>query len=127
MTSIPRPPVLRASLLTLALLLAGVMIFLLVDKVVAFSVLLGGLLVLVPHSYFAVYAFRYRGAKYAQQTKLSFYRGQVGKFVLTLVGFALLFALYEEGSLELNLLALFGSYIATLAVNLLLTARLLSP
>lgn len=62
------------------------------DPVRAWSVLAGGMIAIIPHLYFAVYAFRYRGATSAVRVARSFYRGEAGKFILTLLGFATLFA-----------------------------------
>ena len=89
---IARPPVHRITLAQLALLVSlclGVVAF---DKVYAYSVLIGGLIAVVPQAYFAVLAFRWRGARSATAIARSSYAGEVGKFLLSVAGFALVFA-----------------------------------
>ncbi len=56
------------------------------------SILTGACLYIIPQSYFALYAFRFRGARASRLIAQSFYRGEVGKYVLTLVGFACVFS-----------------------------------
>ncbi len=53
------------------------------------SAIAGGLIFLIPNSYFTFYAFRYSGAEAAQNIVRSFNRGQSGKLVLVALGFAL--------------------------------------
>jgi ATP synthase protein I len=76
--------------------------------VIAYSVLIGGLIYIIPNMYFAFYAFRYRGAQAAQYVLMSFYRGEIGKFLLSSVGFAITFTLVQP----LNLISVFSAYIA---------------
>lgn len=77
------------------------------------SSLLGGLCCSLPNGYFVWRAFRYRGARSAKLIVSSFYRGEAGKLVLTIVGFALVFILVEP----LEPLPLFGAFIAAQAVS----------
>jgi ATP synthase protein I len=58
--------------------------------------LLGGMIQCIPNWYFARQVFKFSGAAAAQRVTHSFYRGEVGKFVLTGVGFALAFTLVEN-------------------------------
>ena len=60
------------------------------------SFLLGGLIQCIPNWYFARQVFKFSGAAAAQRVTQSFYRGEVGKFVLTGLGFALVFSLVEN-------------------------------
>jgi ATP synthase protein I len=73
-----------------------------------YSVLVGGMIYLLPNIYFALYAFRFRGAHAARFILLSFYRGEMGKFLLSGVGFAIAFTLVKP----LDVLLLFSIYIA---------------
>jgi ATP synthase protein I len=75
---------------------------------VDYSVLVGGMIYLIPNMYFALYAFRFRGAHAARFVLLSFYRGEMGKFLLSGVGFAIAFTLVKP----LDVLLLFSIYIA---------------
>lgn len=61
------------------------------DSVSAYSSLIGGLLYWLPNAYFTLYAFRFKGARAAAMVLRSMYRGEVGKFTLTVVGFAIIF------------------------------------
>ncbi|MCO4321257.1 ATP synthase subunit I [Aliidiomarina quisquiliarum] len=51
----------------------------------------GGIISLVPNTVFAVYAFRFGGARSASEVVRSFYAGEAVKMVLTMVLFALAF------------------------------------
>ena len=78
------------------------------------SFLLGGLTALIPNAYFAVQAYRYRGARSAAAVTASFYRGEAGKFVMTTVLFAAIFASYQA----LVVWALFTAWIVMWLANL---------
>jgi ATP synthase protein I len=65
----------------------------LIDKVVAYSVLLGGVISALPNSYFVLQAFRFQGARNADRVVKSFIRGELGKIGVTITLFALSFSL----------------------------------
>ena len=111
---IARPPVHRIPLVQLALLVPLSALLLAVDKVVAYSVFSGGLIAIVPQAYFAVLAFRWRGARTASAIARSSYVGEVGKFLLSVVGFALVFATLRP----ISSLAVFAGYLAMLAIQI---------
>jgi ATP synthase protein I len=92
---IARPPVHRITVVQLALLVSLCLMLLAFDKVFAYSVLSGGLIAIVPQVYFAVLAFRWRGARSARAIARSSYVGELGKFLLSIVGFALVFAVLK--------------------------------
>lgn len=77
------------------------------------SVLTGCLLFLVPSIYFTMYAFRYTSVQFTSFTVQLFYRGQMGKLVLTALGFALVFKFYSQR----NPVALFAAYGLMLTVH----------
>lgn len=121
--SVNKPPIVKWLGIELALLalLTG-FAYLLQSAVAgpwALSCLLGGLLAIVPHAYFANLTWRYSGARAAPLLVKAFYRGATGKFVMTLVGFGLIFA----SPLPVQPLGLFGSYCLLLAVQVWLAAR----
>lgn len=89
-----------------SLLLLAVFSLWWINPVIAYSVLIGGIVYIVPNMYFALYAFRYRGAQAARHVLLGFYRGEVGKFLLTGVGFAVSFTLVKP----LSVVAFLGAY-----------------
>lgn len=62
----------------------------------AWSFFLGGLIQCIPNWYFARQVFKFSGAAAAKNVTQAFYRGELGKFVLTGVGFALVFASVDD-------------------------------
>ena len=123
MASIKKPPVYRVTIIQAGVLIPLSVLLFLVDTTVAYSSLLGGMLCLVPNTYFAHYAFRYSGAQVTRQIARAFYWGETGKFLLTMVGFALVFVLIKP----LNLVALFIVYAVMLALQWLASARIICP
>ena len=104
--------------LTLVLALVCSAVF---EQEVVFSVILGCGLFVVPNAYFTLYAFRYKGAEWAQFITRDFYWGQMGKLALTGVAFALVFRFYPK----VHAIALFSSYCLLIAFHVI-TARLVS-
>ena len=86
-------------------------------SVMAYSVLLGGLISGLSNSYFAMQVFKYRGARNADKVVRSFIRGELGKIAITLVLFALSFTLITN----LNELALILGFIATHFVGVIMS------
>jgi ATP synthase protein I len=111
---IARPPVHRITLAQLALLVALSALLLAFDRVIAYSVLSGGLIAIVPQAYFAVLAFRWRGARSARAIARSSYAGEMGKFLLSVAGFALVFAVLRP----IDGPAVFGGYLAMLILQI---------
>ena len=54
--------------------------------------MLGGLTAILPQAYFASRVFKRSGARAAEQIAHTSYAGEVGKFFLTVAGFAAIFA-----------------------------------
>lgn len=116
-----KPPVLIIAAVQLLLVsLASAVLHYRGQPVTALSVLIGGALCVLPNTYFGLRAFRHSGARAANRVVESFYRAETGKFVLTLVGFAAVFAAVRP----LNAAALFISYGLCLVLQWLLVARL---
>ena len=111
---IARPPVHRITLAQLAVLVPLCLLLLVLDKVCAYSVLSGGLIAIVPQAWFAVLAFRWRGASSARKIAQSGYVGEVGKFLLSVAGFAAVFAVVRP----IDGLAVFAGYIAMLVIQI---------
>jgi ATP synthase protein I len=84
------------------------------DKVVAYSVLCGGLIAIVPQAYFATLAFRWRGAQSARAIARSSYAGVMGKFLLSVAAFALVFAVVRP----IDGPAVFMGYLAMLVAQI---------
>jgi ATP synthase protein I len=111
---ITRPPVHRITLTQLALLAALCLGLLALDEVVAYSVLSGGLIAIVPQAYFATLAFRWRGARSARAIARSSYAGVMGKFLLSIAAFALVFAVVRP----IDGPAVFMGYLAMLVTQI---------
>ena len=111
---IARPPVHRITLAQLATLVPLCLLLLTYDKVCAYSVLSGGLIAVLPQAYFAALAFRWRGARSARAIARSSYAGEVGKFLLSVAGFAVVFAAVRP----IDGLAVFAGYLAMLAIQI---------
>ena len=111
---IARPPVHRITLAQLVLLVPLCLLLLALDKVCAYSVLSGGLVAIVPQAYFAALAFRWRGARSARAIARSGYAGEIGKFLLSIAGFAVVFA----AARPIDGLAVFAGYLAMLAIQI---------
>ncbi|GLS28222.1 ATP synthase subunit I [Marinibactrum halimedae] len=113
MVSIKKPPVYRIYQSQLLILLSvGVCTYWL-DLVVSYSIVLGGLLNIIPNAYFAYYAFRIMGAKQSENALRMIYRGEIGKFSLTIMGFAIIFVTVKK----LHYGALFGAYASCLVLH----------
>jgi ATP synthase protein I len=117
---IAKPPFLRiftSQGIVLVLVAALVLPF---DWLSAYSVLLGGLISIVPNGYLASLAYRFTGARAATDVAGSLYRGEIGKFVLTAVMFALVFVLVKP----LSAPALFAAFILTTVLNWVLVLKM---
>lgn len=112
---IPRPPVHRITLAQLAVLALLSLIALAFSSVGAYSLFCGGLIAIVPQAYFAGLVFRRRGAGSARAIARASYVGEVGKFVLSVAGFAVVFVTVRpiDGPL------VFGGYTAMLALQVI--------
>ena len=117
---ITKPPFLKiyASQTIVLVVIAAGLLF--VNSTMAYSVLLGGLISIVPNTYFAILAFRYSGARAANNVAKSLYFGEVGKFVLTATLFACVFVLVRP----LAAAALFAAFIVMMVLNWVLVLRL---
>lgn len=97
----------------LAMLIVGAAGVLIGGKITGLSALLGGLIGWLPNTYFALRAFRYRGARAAQKIVRSFYAGAFGKMILTMAMFAIVFIKVKP----LGALALFVGFALVQTMN----------
>lgn len=117
-SNLKAPPVYKVILAQLAMTgFISVISLLFSGTTLALSVLLGGLISALPNSYFALHAFKYSGARNAEKIVRGFIRGELGKIVITVVLFALSFALISS----LNELALILGFIATHFVGVMMS------
>ena len=94
MSNLKTPPVYKVIIAQLTVTVFVAVIFLLIsDVVLSYSLLVGGLISAVPNSYFALHAYRYQGARNAQNVVKGFIRGELGKIIMTVMMFAVSFAL----------------------------------
>jgi len=119
---IARPPVHRITLAQLAILVPLCLVILALDDVRAYSVLSGGMIAILPQAYFAALAFRWRGARSARAIARSGYAGEVGKFFLSVAGFAAVFAVVRP----IDGLAVFAGYLVMLTIQIFGSWLLLS-
>lgn len=114
-----RPPLGKVLLVEGSLLLLAVTVAWCLDTATAWSILLGGLIFLLPQAWFSWRAFRVRGAVAASEVAQGFYRAEAGKFLLVATGFALAFT--AAGPVDAPWL--FGAYVLMLLLNSVLLAR----
>ena len=120
---ISKPPILKIYGFQCALVLLASAVLFPLDKVMAYSSVIGGMISVVPNAYFARQVFRYAGAAFAREVARSFYRGESGKFVLTLALFAATFALVQP----LQVFVLFMTYLSVMLLNAVILARYALP
>lgn len=119
---IARPPVHRITLAQLVTLLIVCIPLFAYDTTVAWSLAAGGLVAIIPQAYFAMLAFRWRGASSARAIARSSYAGETGKFLLSVAGFAVVFATVRP----ISGLAVFTGYLVMLAIQIIGSWLLLS-
>jgi len=85
-------------------------LFLLVGIDAVISALIGGWIAALSNAYFAAQAFRYSGARSADKMVQSFYRGEAGKFIITIVSIAVAFEFAEVLQDKQNGLFLFITF-----------------
>ncbi|MFO7529017.1 MAG: F0F1 ATP synthase subunit I [Marinobacter sp.] len=112
-SGIRRPPIARWFLIESAILVVVSLAFLLRSQAAGYSALLGGLIFLLPHGYFALKAFRYSGARSAKKIMSSFYQGEAGKLILCAILFTMVFKWIQP----LDIAALFLTFAIMLVTN----------
>lgn len=112
-------PLLKASALhLLAWSVAAAMIFV-VAPVAGTSVLAGAAIAILPGAFTAWVVFRFRARVAPRDYTRAVYRGELGKFLLT----AVLFALVFTGPQSVSAPALFTAFLAAMVVQWVLAAR----
>ena len=111
---ISRPPVHRITLAQVAVLVPLCLVVSSVDGVKAYSILAGGLIAIIPQAWFARMAFRRSGARAARDIARLSYAGEIGKFLLSMAGFAVVFATVRP----IDGLAVFAGFIAMLVIQI---------
>ena len=119
MTTISKPAILKVTLYQLAVLILLVGILSFEDKLLALSALVGGLIQIIPQSWFSRQAFKYAGASNVDKVVQSMYRGELGKVVMTATLFAILFTVDKQW----NYIALFTTFLLMIPLQWFLTQR----
>lgn len=118
----PLKPVLKVVIIEFSIVLVLGVLLCVLYPVIGLSTLVGGMIFVIPNTYFTFYAFRYSGGQWAPWILRSFYRGQAGKLVLVGVGFAMAFKLVNP----LHPIALFGTFVFMNFVHILVAANISS-
>lgn len=124
MSTIKAPPIYKVAVIqavTLSLLVLSVAI--LGNWTDAYSLLIGGLICLIPGTLFARKAFKYRGARSAGLIVKELYKGEAIKLVLMGAGFALSFIYVDP----LNAVALFSGFVLVHITGVLMFVRVSRP
>jgi ATP synthase protein I len=122
MSNLKAPPVYKVIVAQLAItLFISVVSLIFLGTITAYSVLLGGLISALPNSYFALHAFRYQGARSAEKVVKSFMKGELGKIIITLVLFALSFALITS----LNEIALILGFVIAHFIGVMMSGLII--
>ncbi|MCK2148562.1 MULTISPECIES: F0F1 ATP synthase subunit I [Marinobacter] len=113
-SGIRRPPITRWFVIeSVVLVLVSLAFLAFRGQVSGYSALLGGLIFLLPHGYFALKAFRFSGARSAKQIMTSFYQGEAGKLILCAIFFTMVFKWIQP----LDIAALFLTFAIMLVTN----------
>ncbi|ETN93536.1 F0F1 ATP synthase subunit I [Gammaproteobacteria bacterium MOLA455] len=123
MTTISLPAVKKVALYQLALLLPASAALLGWSRVTAYSVLLGGLIQILPQAWFARQAFRFAGARRVQSIVSAMYWGETGKVVLSAVLFTATFLMVSP----LYIGALFSGFVLMILVQWFWVFKILKP
>jgi len=89
----------------------------------AYSLLIGGLICLIPGTLFAIRAFKYRGARWADLIVKETFKGEAIKLFLMGAGFALSFIYVDP----LNAVALFSGFVLVHITGVLMFVRVSNP
>jgi len=118
MSNLKPPPVYKIIMtqFVATVVIAAILLFF-TNSIVAYSVLVGGLVSAISNCYFAVQAFRYNGARNADKVVKSFMKGEIGKIVITIVLFALTFTLITN----INEIALIMGFIAIHFIGIMMS------
>ena len=122
MTTISTPPLYKVALYQLLILLSFCGIVAGFDKILASSILVGGLIQIGPQAWFAHQAFKYTGARQVDKVVRAIYWGESGKVVLTAALFVTTFILGKQ----LDFLAVFSAFTVMIPIQWFITVRILN-
>jgi ATP synthase protein I len=113
---IPQPSVAKLLLWQIIATLLCIIAAVIVNSTWVLSALCGAMISLIPSVYFAYRVFKISGARYAKYIAQSFYKAETAKFLLTMVGFALVFSTYKHVRVDV----FFASYLVVMITGLLI-------
>ena len=111
--TINRPSVFKVLLFDCLIALSVFFTMLWQNELLAKSVLLGFLIFILPHTFFAWRAFKVMGAAKIREVANAMFAAEIGKFIFTISLFAYSFTMVAT----LNVLALFLAYVAIFIVH----------
>ncbi|WP_339858888.1 ATP synthase subunit I [Pseudohongiella acticola] len=123
MSTIKAPPIYKVAVIQTVTLLLVVLVTASGNWLNAYSLLIGGLICLIPGTLFARKAFKYRGARSAELIVKELYKGEAIKLVLMGAGFALSFIYVKP----LNVVALFSGFVLVHITGVLVFVRVSKP
>ncbi|OFE13272.1 hypothetical protein PHACT_09085 [Pseudohongiella acticola] len=123
MSTIKAPPIYKVGVIQTVTLLLVVLVTASGNWLNAYSLLIGGLICLIPGTLFARKAFKYRGARSAELIVKELYKGEAIKLVLMGAGFALSFIYVKP----LNVVALFSGFVLVHITGVLVFVRVSKP
>lgn len=112
---IPRPSVIKLIRWQFVVTILFTLVAAMINSTWVVSAICGALISIIPSLYFAYRVFKYQGARYASHITQGFYKAEAGKFLLTMVGFALVFSTYKNVRVDV----LFASYLTVLLTGLI--------
>jgi ATP synthase protein I len=121
--TIEAPPVGRIAKTQMLILFVFVVVVAPLSIKTSYSVLLGGIIQIVPQAYFSLLAFRYAGARQVPKILSAIQKGEAGKLLITALLFGLSFGFI--GPL-LDVPALFFAYGAMIIVQWFCAAKALN-
>lgn len=121
-TGIPTPPVWSDLALLSGILAVVVIVTYAFSASAGEAAMLGSITFIMPQAYLTFRVFQHIGARQAKKIVQSFYRGVVGKFVLTSMMIALILVMHRQ----INVFAYFATFGLSWLANTVLTARSLA-
>jgi ATP synthase protein I len=118
-TTIEAPPVSQITKTQVTILLVAVVALAPLDTTISFSVLIGGIIQIVPQAYFSLLAFRYIGAQQAPKIVQAMQKGASGKLLLTAILFGLSFSFLSP----LDVRVLFFTYCLMIIIQWFCAAK----
>ena len=121
MTTITKPPLYRVTACQLMLLFTVSLALIPLGGQIVCSVLVGGMIHIIPHAWSAKIAFNRMGAKRSREMVRGFYWAQAGKFFLT----GVFVVIVTQVASDIDYGVVFATFIAMVPTYLVLVAKVL--